>query len=610
MPKISPSTVEEIKRTADILDVVSEYVSLQPAGKNYKGLCPFHNEKTPSFFVSKERNLFQCFGCGEKGDSVIFVQKFKNISYGESLRLLADKYHIAIDTTDDARANDSRERYYEINEAAMTYYTLNLTNLEKGQKALQYMQNRGLDIHTIQYFDIGYAPSGGSDLYQHLQQKYTEIDLLSIGLIGKNEAGHYYDMFRDRIMFPIKNERGRVVGFSGRIYLENAHESKYVNSPYNEIFIKGEILYNLDRAQPFIRQSKRVVLYEGFMDVIASIKAGVKEAVCSMGTALTSQHARLLKQYTPKVIMCYDGDSAGFEAAYRAIPILQKAELEVAIVVLPEGLDPDDYQKKYSAKAFQDYLNTHEIDTYEFFYLHMKSGYDLSKPAQIEALKNRVFNFLRETNSQTIAEIYLQHLVSDLHISFKAIQSDFDDFLLAQAITISIKEKKSTPKYTGVINRFQIAEEGLVNYFCHTEDFRQKILDELTMPFTLDDMNYELIVNIQDILEQDPTLLTKERILNKTTSQARRALLEKRFYADDYVYTMHELDDLIHTIKLRNIEHTIKRLESERDMLDSEKDRQLFLELSNQIKQLRLKILHLKERKENNGKKGNHRSAY
>ncbi len=277
MGLISQKTIEQIKNAADILDVVGEFVALQPAGKNHKGLCPFHNEKTPSFFVSKERNSFHCFGCGEKGDAITFVMKYKNLAYVESLRYLAERYNIAIETDVFEPQQANIDRYYRINEEALQFYALHLTNLEKGQDALAYLRSRDLDIHTIQYFEIGYAPRELDALYQYLKTKYEEIDLLSIGLIKKTETG-YIDLFRDRIIFPIKNELGKVVGFSGRTFAGGFDEPKYVNSPYTEIFTKGEVVYNLDKAQTFIRKEKRITLYEGYMDVIASVKAGVKDA--------------------------------------------------------------------------------------------------------------------------------------------------------------------------------------------------------------------------------------------------------------------------------------------------------------------------------------------
>ncbi len=590
MARISQKTIDQIKDAADILDVVGEYVTLQPAGKNHKGLCPFHNEKTPSFFVSKERNLFHCFGCGEKGNAITFIQRFKNISYVESLEFLADKYHIEIERTGNLETNQSFDRYFQINEEAMQFYQIHLTNMEKGQTALEYLNKRGLDVHTIQYFEIGYAPKEMDSLYVHLRTKYQEIDLLTIGLIKKNQAGSYYDLFHDRIVFPIKNESGRVVGFSGRLYEPSETEPKYVNSPFTDIFTKGEILYNLDKAQPFIRREKRVVLYEGFMDVIASVKSGVKEAVCSMGTQLTEMQTMMIKKYSDKVLLCYDGDKAGFEAMSKAIKLLTNAQLEVSIVLLPEGMDPDEFVKQNSIKAFSDYLQNRQIDVYEFLYLHMKKDFDLSKASQVEMFKLKIFDFLLQKASGTITDLYLQRMAEDIGVEFDTFKADFNSYQLTKAITKSLKERKTKQAEYDIPDRFFQAETILLNYYLYAIEYRQEIDNQLAGFFTEDKLNIEILISIQDLLNSTPQIVLKDKVVSQFSTEKQR-LLNKRFFPDNYEYSVLELEQCIHTLKQRKLDREIEDLREKQKLVNAQTDKKTYLEISD-------KILDLKRRRE------------
>ncbi|MBN2503753.1 MAG: DNA primase [Bacilli bacterium] len=593
MARISQKTIEEIKSAADILDVVGEYVALQPSGKNYKGLCPFHNEKTPSFFVSKERGSFHCFGCGEKGDSINFIQKFKNISYVEALEFLAEKYHIEIERVGSTEIGVSHDRYFRINQEAMEFYQLHLTNLEKGKNALEYLKQRGLDVHTIRYFEIGYAPADGDALYQHLKTKYEEIDLLTIGLINKNQSGGYYDLFRDRIVFPIKDESGHVVGFSSRLYEDKENEPKYVNSPFTEIFTKGEIMYNLDRAQSFIRRDKRVVLYEGFMDVIASVKSGVKAAICSMGTQLTQNQARLIKRYTDKVLLCYDGDNAGFEAMAKAIKLLMAEAIEVEIILLPEGMDPDDFVRKKGQKAFSDYLAQKSIDVYDFLYEYMKKDIDLTKPRQIEAFKLKVFDFLIQKNSATISDLFMRRIGQDIKIDFETIRSDFQSYQLTKAITRSLQERKTSQTGYKFTTAYEKAELILLNYYLENVDFRNKIKDELSI-FTEDRLNFEIQVNIDELEKNTDQAALRNRVIS-VFSDDKQQEVTKRLTLDHDEFTEIELEQCIQTLKCRKIDRDINRIKSEIEALDPD-DQSMKIKLKNDEVQLRKALQAAKEK--------------
>ncbi len=571
MARISQKTVEQVKDAADILDVVGEFVVLQPAGKNYKGLCPFHNEKTPSFFVSKERRSFHCFGCGEKGDAINFIQKYKNISYNEAIEYLAGKYNIEVEREGNYELEVNQERYYRINQEAMEFYQVHLTNMDKGKKALDYLKSRGLDIHTIQYFEIGYAPQESDSLYQHLKQKYEEIELLTVGLIRKTASGGYVDLFHDRIIFPIKNESGKVVGFSSRLYEDRENEPKYINSPFTEIFTKGETIYNLDKAQPFIRSEKRVVLYEGFMDVIASVKAGLKAAICSMGTQLTENQAHMIKRYTDKVTLCYDGDTAGFEATAKAIKLLINEQLEVEIVLLPEGLDPDDYVRKYGTKAFSDYLNSRPIDVYEFLYEQMKKGSDLTKPRQIEAFKLKVFDFLIDKDSATIGDLFMHRISNDTGIAFDTIKSDYNSYMLTRAIRISLENRRQAQSGPKIVGAYEKAEAILINYYLADARYRAKIRNELSY-FAEDHLNLEILLTIDDLVNTSENGNLRQKVVNMF-SRDKQTDVEKRLTLDHDELKEVELDQCIQTLKCRRIDREIETFNSKiRTLLPEEND--------------------------------------
>ncbi|HKL47434.1 MAG TPA: DNA primase, partial [Candidatus Izemoplasmatales bacterium] len=431
MALISRDKIDELIQTIDIVDVISEYVSLQPSGKSMKGLCPFHNEKTPSFHVSKDKQIFNCFGCHKKGNVITFIQEYKHLDFIESVRYLADQFHIDLGEDDHEIERYNYRKLYDVNKLAKDFFNLNLLNLDVGKNALDYLIKRQMSKQTLSQFEIGYAPSNGQALLSNLKEKFQEYELVEAGLIGRNDSGNYYDLFRNRIMFPIYNDQGKVLGFSGRRLNDDKNQPKYINTQSTKIFNKGTVLYNLHRALPFVNQKKRIVLMEGFFDVIQASIAGVEEAVCSMGTELTFDQARKIKKYTDSVVICYDGDQAGKEATYRALSILEKANLNVQIALMPDGLDPDDYIKQYSQSHFRNQLNQKLIDKFDFVYeMIIQKG--LSTSSEIETAKNSLFKFLVNAASKTITTIYLQKFAEAVHLSYDVINQDFQKYLVNQ----------------------------------------------------------------------------------------------------------------------------------------------------------------------------------
>ena len=485
MARFSRKKVDEIINTADIVDVVSEFVSLHQSGKSMKGLCPFHNEKTPSFFVSKERQLFNCFGCGEKGNVVQFISKYKHLDYWDSIKYLADKYGIVPDQNDFIERHDNSEKYFRINELAKQFFSLQLLNLDIGLNALNYLKNRGFDEEILKHFEIGLAPGKGNLLHETLSKDFYDYELIDLGLVGKNN-NEYYDAFRNKIMFPINNELGKTVGFSGRIFNNEENVAKYVNSTQTEIFSKSDVLFNLDKAIPYINQNKRIVLMEGFFDVMSAHKAGVKEAICSMGTALTINQARLIKKYSETVVVCYDGDDAGVKAAYKALVLLGQVGLDVKVALMPNGLDPDDYIKKYSAENFRNLLKNNLLDQYDFVYEIIVSQKDLSKPAEIEKAKIAIFEYLDRVASSTIREIYLKKFSNDTNVNYEDILADYHNLQAENARRNIIKQRQLSMTKSANDKRLtqksiEKATKTVINYYSVYEESRTLINDRLDM---------------------------------------------------------------------------------------------------------------------------------
>jgi len=311
-------SVEKIKERLGIAEVVGGYLKLEKAGKNLRARCPFHNEKTPSFFVSPDRGSYYCFGCGAKGDIFSFVEQFEGLDFKGALKLLADRAGVKLeyDRGSFSDGKSEREKIFQILEEATGYFE---TNLKSNDEARNYLQKRGVAEKTCVVFRLGYAPDEWRSLLTHLKnKKFTESDLEKAGLIKKNETGsNYYDRFRGRIIFPIADSAGRIVGFSGRILKGKPEDAKYLNSPETELFAKSRILYGLDKAKAEIRRRDFAVLVEGQMDLLMSHQAGVANAVASSGTALTDEHINLLKRFSNRLLLVFDPDEAGFKAALR-----------------------------------------------------------------------------------------------------------------------------------------------------------------------------------------------------------------------------------------------------------------------------------------------------
>ena len=409
--------VEEVRMKNDIVDVISGYVKLQKKGSNYFGLCPFHNEKSPSFSVSPSKQMYYCFGCGAGGNVITFVMEYENYSFMEALQMLADRAGVALPKQEYSKeakeAADLRTALLEINRMAANYYYFQLTN-PQGEVGYRYLRDRQLADDTIRHFGLGFANKTSDDLYRYLRAKgYDDKILKETGLVTIEERGAH-DKFWNRVMFPIMDVNNRVIGFGGRVM--GAGEPKYLNSPETKLFDKSRNLYGLNYAR--LSREKYILICEGYMDVIAMHQAGFTNAVASLGTAFTTQHAALLKRYTDKVVLTYDSDGAGTKAALRAIPILRDVGMSIRVLNMQPYKDPDEFIKNMGAEAFRERIEQAR-NSFLFEIDVLKRNYEMDDPEQKTEFYNQVAKKLCEFPEALERENYLEAVSREFFINYE-----------------------------------------------------------------------------------------------------------------------------------------------------------------------------------------------
>ena len=411
--------IERVRERSDIYSVVSRYVTLTLKGNKYWACCPFHGEKTASFTITPEKGLFYCFGCHAGGNVFKFISMIENISYFDAVKLQAERLGMALPARNKSKAElereDNEKILLQINEAAKNFYHDFIMKTAEGSKGRKYLNARGISDKTIDDFSLGYAPSGWDNLIKDLLKRgYTNEQMIAAGVVSRSiNNGRYFDKMRERVIIPITDSRGRVVALGGRIIDDNLKDApKYLNSPESEIFKKGKLLFGLNRASRAIFMKSFAVMVEGYMDVIALVSAGIENVVASLGTAFTEEQARLLLKYTRKVIFCYDSDEAGQRATMRALPIAEKVGLEVFVIVIPDGKDPDEFVRKHGNEKFFDLIKN-AVPSFEYRIKHILKHADISTLAgKIDALR-KILPIIKQTNDDVLISEYCKKL-SDL----------------------------------------------------------------------------------------------------------------------------------------------------------------------------------------------------
>lgn len=419
----SEEIIQKIKEENDIVDIVSEVVTLKKTGKNYLGRCPFHNEKTPSFTVSSEKQIYKCFGCGEAGNVISFVMKTRNMAFPEAVKLLGEKVGIVVDDADSpgksSAANEKFKRMYNINIQAARYF---YTNLKRFKAPYEYLKGRGITDETIKKFGIGFALDNWQGIRSYLKQRgFSEEEILELGLTTKNEKGNIYDRFRNRIIFPVFNVSGRVIGFGGRVLDDS--KPKYLNSPETPIFHKGTNLYGLNLAIKN-NPARTVIMVEGYMDVISLSQQGVTNVVATLGTALTEGQCKLLKRYIDTVIVSFDSDVAGQNATIRGLEILQKSGFDLKILQIPSGKDPDEFIRSFGKEKFLNLVDG-ALPIIDFKLRMAEKGIDFSKQEMVIKYLKRVVNVLKDLDPLEKA-VYIKQVSEKSGIGEEAIMESLD----------------------------------------------------------------------------------------------------------------------------------------------------------------------------------------
>jgi len=475
--RIPENKIEEIRATANAVDIISEYVQLRKRGKNYVGLCPFHNEKTPSFTVSDEKQIFHCFGCHTGGNVFKFLMEYKKISFVEAVQEIAEQLGIPLEYQESAGYEEQQteqETLYDINTEAAKYFLNNLLNDEEAEGARKYLQARNLKTQTIRAFGLGYTLRGWENFINFAKGKTIDLDrAVKLGLIGKSDDGRFYDKLPGRLIFPIFSPNGRVVAFAGRILDPEKKGAKYINSPESLIYSKSKILYGLSFAKDEIRRLNKAILVEGYMDLISLYQSGIKNVVAISGTALTDDQVQLLSRYTKEVVLLFDSDTAGIKASMRSIEVLLKQDMEVKIVSLPEGEDPDSYVNKFGKDKFDDLMKIAE-NFIEYQTRYYDSLGKLNDPASAaEAIRDLVKSLVL-IRDELKRNLLIKNIAKKFNLREKLLENELNKIIS--------KESKRRPTVVRSSEKEKAEKEGL-----------QRIIDEGKLDPLMYNLEKELI---------------------------------------------------------------------------------------------------------------------
>ncbi len=532
------SQVDEVRAAADIVKVVGDYVKLRKAGANYVGLCPFHQEKTPSFAVHPAKQIFHCFGCGVGGDVFKFVMMMDNLTFPEALRRLAEKVGVTLsdtfgDATYDANAR-VRAALYKMHEAAAKFFAGQLSGTTEGRLARAYLEDRGLTDEVVGRFRFGYAPADGQALTRHLSGAphppadglqggagYESELLEKSGLVVRDaERNRHYDRFRRRIIFPITNDSGKVVAFAGRALGDE--QPKYLNSPETPIYTKGRVLYHLDRAAQAIRKLDYTILVEGYMDCIAVASSGIENVVASCGTSLTESQIRLLARYSRRVVVNYDPDSAGVAATERSLTLLLEEGFEAKVLALPGGLDPDSFVRKQGPAAYRQLLAT--APTYiDYLTQRAVAKHNLNTPEGKVAAANAVMPYLARVPNPMLRAELANRLAERLRLDERLLREELRRAAGAARAEIHIQPESAAPKAT-------TAEKELLRAFMENQELADELLPQIVEQGMLEGLVTEPIFKRFLELQRSGERAEAAALEESLSAEARRALYESLFW--------------------------------------------------------------------------------
>ncbi|WP_096434619.1 DNA primase [Alteribacter populi] len=498
--RVPEEKIEEIRKASDIVDVISDYVQLKKQGRNMSGLCPFHGEKTPSFSVSPDKQLYHCFGCGVGGNVFSFVMETEGISFIESVEKLGKRAGINLPElagkNNESSKEQKRNRYWvQAHELAVKLFQHVLLQTTEGEQAKLYLEKRGFDEEAIKTFQLGYAPESWHFLTNFLEKReYNMEEMIEAGLLAKREFdGKPFDRFRDRLMFPIWDKDGKVIGFSGRV-LGDGHP-KYLNSPESTLFNKSQILYAFKRARPAIRKKNEAVLFEGYADVISAYKAGIDNGIATMGTALTDRQTKMLRRNADRIILCYDSDDAGQNATFKNAEVLEKAGMTVRIAKLEEGLDPDDYIREKGEDRFIDEVIGGSLTYMGFKFRFFRKGLNLQDEGNRMEYVEKILHEISKLSRAVERDHYIRQLAEEFSLSLDALKQELIQIYKSRKRKEGKDQKpieterKSFSVQSGkrLLPAYANAERFLLAHMLQDSDVALRVQEKIGASFNIDD---------------------------------------------------------------------------------------------------------------------------
>ena len=550
------SFADRVKQQADIVRVIGDYVQLKKAGQNFRGLCPFHSEKSPSFNVHPTRQIYHCFGCGVGGDVFKFVMEMEKCPFPESIRIVAEKCGIAVPaprerSPEERRENQQRALLIEMHKVAQAFYTKNLENTSEGKVARAYLEDRGLTKAVIEQFGIGYAPSGGDILLRQLKTKYPDKLLVESGLISRDQnGGRLFDRFRRRITFPIANESGKIVAFGCRALGDDM--PKYLNSPETPIYSKSNVLYHLDRAKDALRRSDFAILVEGYMDAIAVARAGISNVVASCGTALAEPQIKLLSRFTHRVIVNYDPDTAGQTATERSISLLLEQDYEVRVLALPGKADPDKFIREQGKDAYIKLLK--ESPPYVDYLIARARRMDLTTGEGKRNAVNFLLPYIQKIPNRLLRSEWATRIAQQLRLDEPVLRAEISKAAAERRDQIKIK-----PELIGR-SAAKPAERRIVRMLAEAESFRLELAHQINEAQLHIGLETEKILAalIATVLAGDPVQATE--IGAKLDDRDRRVLFEILF-EDSNELTWEEAESCVIALQQRRAERELAEVQ-------------------------------------------------
>lgn len=571
-------TVDEIKSRCNIVDVVGRVVSLKKAGSSYKGRCPFHNEKTPSFVVSETKQIYTCFGCGATGDVISFVEQYYQLDFMQAVEKLADEYGIVIQKG--FRKSENKEEAYTINREAAKFFFRAFR--QEACPGYHYMKERGMEPETLNKFGIGYADEKWDSLYQYLTNLgFKEEKLMELGLISHSK-GKYYDKFRNRVMFPIINTSGKIIGFGGRIIGDG--NPKYLNSQESSVFLKKNNLYGLNITRQEIHKEDRAILVEGYMDVISLYQSGVRNVSASLGTALTENQAKLLKRYTDNVILSYDADQAGINAALRGLDILHREGCRVKVLHVSDGKDPDEFVKKNGKDAFLR-LADKALPFADYKLSLLRKEFDLdSTEGRVDFLK-KAAAVLREL-SPVEADIYIKKLAEETKISEGAIRLETNGNNSAKRASGGYSAgRKETDRPRETITAL---EKNIIKLILQSSGYYPKIVPYEQSAFTTT-CGQNIYKEIKELYEENEELDVRKLAdaLEPSDEQALQGIMEnvRLAHKEEQIF-----DDCVRAIRRRELVRREQELIMQLSIADEENNTELVTALTQELMNIQMMI--------------------